>query len=59
MQGTEQMAVDDIWGIGKTIGVKFQGDNVNLFNVLSRAGRGKKGPSCSQQGKGARPEAEC
>ncbi|PNX58449.1 hypothetical protein L195_g059196 [Trifolium pratense] len=59
MQGTEQMTVDDIWGLGKTIGVKFQGDNVNLFNVLSRAGRVKKGPSSSQKGKGARKEAEC
>ncbi|MCH79869.1 sulfate transporter [Trifolium medium] len=42
MQGSEQMAVDDVWGIGKAIGVKFKGDNVNMFRVLSRANKGKK-----------------
>ncbi|XP_045831090.1 uncharacterized protein LOC123922415 [Trifolium pratense] len=30
------MAVNDVWGIGKAIGVKFKGDNVNMFNLLSR-----------------------
>ncbi|PNX71513.1 putative sulfate transporter, partial [Trifolium pratense] len=59
MQGTEQMAVDDVWGIGKAIGVKFKGDNVNMFRVLSRAGKGKKESSCSQQGGGARYESVC
>ncbi|GAU49175.1 hypothetical protein TSUD_133700 [Trifolium subterraneum] len=42
MQGTYQMVVDDVRGIGKSIGVKFKGDNSNMFNVLSRAGKGKK-----------------
>ncbi|CAJ2645133.1 unnamed protein product [Trifolium pratense] len=42
MQGSEQMVVDDVWGIGKAIGVKFKGDNVNMFRVLSRANKGKK-----------------
>ncbi|MCI53154.1 hypothetical protein A2U01_0074400 [Trifolium medium] len=41
MQGTDQMALDDVWGIGKALGVKFKGDNANMFNVLSRAGKGK------------------
>ncbi|MCI16240.1 hypothetical protein A2U01_0037382, partial [Trifolium medium] len=50
MQGTEQLAVDDVWGIGKAIGIKFKGDNVNIFRVLSRAGKGKKEHSGSQQG---------
>ncbi|PNX62521.1 hypothetical protein L195_g053026, partial [Trifolium pratense] len=35
----ELLAVDDIWGIGKAIGVKFKRDNVNMFRVLSRAGK--------------------
>ncbi|MCI81457.1 hypothetical protein A2U01_0102731, partial [Trifolium medium] len=35
MQGNEQVAVDDVWGIGKAIDVKFKGDNVNMFSVLS------------------------
>ncbi|MCI54972.1 hypothetical protein A2U01_0076222, partial [Trifolium medium] len=26
----------------KAIGVRFKGDSVNMFNVLSRAGKGKK-----------------
>ncbi|PNX64333.1 putative sulfate transporter, partial [Trifolium pratense] len=37
VQGNDQLAVDDVWGIGKAIGVKFKGDNVNMFNILSRA----------------------
>ncbi|XP_045830922.1 uncharacterized protein LOC123922227 [Trifolium pratense] len=42
VQGNDHMAVDDVWGIGKAIGLKFKGDNVNMFNILSRAGKGKK-----------------
>ncbi|PNX61818.1 hypothetical protein L195_g060851 [Trifolium pratense] len=42
VHGNEQLAVDDVWGIGKAIGIKFKGDNVNMFNILSRAGKGKK-----------------
>ncbi|PNY07495.1 cysteine-rich receptor-like protein kinase, partial [Trifolium pratense] len=42
VQGNDQMAVDDVWGIGKAIEIKFKGDNVNMFNILSRAGKGKK-----------------
>ncbi|MCI78518.1 hypothetical protein A2U01_0099788, partial [Trifolium medium] len=43
------MVVDDVWRIGKAIEVKFKGDNVNMFNVLSRAGKGKKENSGQQQ----------
>lgn len=28
--------------VGKAIGLKFNGDNMNMFSVLSRAGRGKR-----------------
>ncbi|PNX98197.1 putative sulfate transporter [Trifolium pratense] len=59
MQGTEQMAVDDVWGIGKAIGVKFKGDNVNMFHVLSRAGKGKKESLRSREGGEARHESVC
>ncbi|PNX58390.1 putative sulfate transporter, partial [Trifolium pratense] len=45
VQGNDHMAVDDVWGIGKAIGLKFKGDNVNMFNILSRAGKGKKDSS--------------
>ncbi|MCH96753.1 cytochrome P450, partial [Trifolium medium] len=59
MQGNDQMVVDDVWGIRKVIGVKFKGDNVNMFRVLSRAGKGKQVVSRQEQGelgrrKGAR-----
>jgi len=48
LHGNEEMGVEDVWGIGKEIGVKFNGDKANMFNVLSRAsrkssGRGEKG----------------
>ncbi|MCH85382.1 DUF4283 domain protein, partial [Trifolium medium] len=46
IQGNDQMAVDDVRGIGNAIGVKIKGDNVNMFNVLSRAGKSKKEKGC-------------
>ncbi|XP_045797610.1 uncharacterized protein LOC123891756 [Trifolium pratense] len=52
VQGNDQMAVDDVWGIGKAIGVKFKGDNVNMFQILSRAGKGKKRNSGQVSGAG-------
>ncbi|GAU32659.1 hypothetical protein TSUD_218360 [Trifolium subterraneum] len=41
MQGTDQVAVDDVCDMGKAIGVKFKGDNANMFDILSRTGKGK------------------
>jgi hypothetical protein len=41
MHGNEQMTVEDIWGIGKAIGVKFSRDNANRFSALVKAGKGK------------------
>jgi len=38
LHGNEEVVVEDGWGIGKTISVKFNGDNVNPFNVLSQCG---------------------
>jgi hypothetical protein len=38
----DQMVADDVRGIGQTIGVTFRGDKENMFNVLSRAGKGIK-----------------
>lgn len=31
--------VDDVWGIGKSIGVKYNEDKANMFNIMSRGGR--------------------
>lgn len=36
------MAVEDVWGIGKAIGVNFDGDTHNMFSLLSRLGKGKR-----------------
>ncbi|MCI64911.1 endonuclease/exonuclease/phosphatase family protein, partial [Trifolium medium] len=41
LQGSEKTVVDDVLDIGKAIGVKFKGDNVNMFSVLSRGGKDK------------------
>jgi hypothetical protein len=43
MHGNEKVVVEDVWEVGKAIGVKFNGDHANMFNVLSRTGRRKKG----------------
>jgi hypothetical protein len=59
VHGNEQMVVDDIWGIGQTIGVTFRGAKENMFNVLSRAGKGKKETSGHLKGQGARNEKSC
>jgi len=42
IHGKEEVVVDDVRGIGKAIGVKFNGDKMNMFNLLSRVGREKK-----------------
>jgi len=43
LHGDEKIAVEDVWGIGKAIGVQFNGDSHNMFGVLARGrnGRGK------------------
>jgi len=33
--------VEDVWGIGKAIGVHLNGDTHNMFGVLSRKGKGR------------------
>ncbi|MCI73520.1 hypothetical protein A2U01_0094784, partial [Trifolium medium] len=42
MHGNERMAMEDVWGIGKAIDVKFKGDNANRFSALVRAEKGKQ-----------------
>ncbi|MCI96836.1 endonuclease/exonuclease/phosphatase family protein, partial [Trifolium medium] len=42
MHGNERMAVEDVWGIGKAISVKFTDDNANRFSALVRAKNGKQ-----------------
>jgi hypothetical protein len=42
LHGNKQDAVEDVCGIGKAVGLKFQGDKNNSFDVLSGAGRKNK-----------------
>jgi hypothetical protein len=39
-----------VWGIGKAIGVKFNGSDENMFKVLSGEGRGRN-PNSGVEGK--------
>jgi len=50
LHGNDKVAVDDIWRIGKVVGLKFNGDKNNMFNVLSRAGIGKKEGGVGREG---------
>jgi hypothetical protein len=40
VHGNEKVAVEEVWGIGKVIGVNFNGDTHNMFEVLARKGKG-------------------
>ena len=42
LHGNEKAVVDDVWGIGKVVRVKFNGENHNMFSVLARAGKGNR-----------------
>lgn len=35
--------MEDIWGIGKAIGITFKGENHNMFSVLSQTKKVSKG----------------
>ena len=39
LHGKSQMVVDDVKAIGKTVGLKFNSDTVNSFNMLTKEGR--------------------
>ncbi|GAU47563.1 hypothetical protein TSUD_404100 [Trifolium subterraneum] len=42
MQGNDQMVEEDVREIGNSIGVQFNGDNANMFSVLSEGEKHKK-----------------
>jgi len=42
LHGKEKEAAEDVWWIGKAIGLHFEGDTHNMFSVLSRSGNGKR-----------------
>ncbi|MCI80061.1 hypothetical protein A2U01_0101332, partial [Trifolium medium] len=39
MHGNETVAVEDVRGIGAAIGVQLNGEEANMFSVLSRGGK--------------------
>jgi len=39
LHGKPEVGVEDVWGIVKAIGVKYKGDKMNCFNLLSLVGR--------------------
>ncbi|PNX92129.1 putative sulfate transporter [Trifolium pratense] len=52
-KGSEQVVADDVREVGKTIGVKYNGVNENMFSVLARKGISKKTASGQTQGGGS------
>jgi hypothetical protein len=56
VHGNDHQAVEDVRGIGKTIGLTFRGGKENMFRVLSRGGKGNGANSSHLSGVGARKE---
>jgi len=52
LHGKEKEAVEDVWGIGKALGLQFEGDVYNRFSVLCRAGKGMRGSKNCEVGEG-------
>ncbi|KAK2421300.1 heterogeneous nuclear ribonucleoprotein A0 [Trifolium repens] len=59
VHGNDQVAMEDIRGIGQTIGVTFRGDKENMFNVLSRPGNSKGEISSHSQRTRSKKEKSC
>jgi hypothetical protein len=51
--------MEDIRGIGQTIGVTFRGDVENMFSVLTRTWSNKGETSGHQKWKGSQKEKRC
>jgi hypothetical protein len=59
VHGNDQLAMEDIRGIGQTIGVTFRGDVENMFSVLTRTWSNKGETSGHQKWKGSQKEKRC
>jgi len=60
LHGKEKEAAEDVWGIGKALGLQFEGDVHNRLSVLSRAGKGKKGSkNCEVGERGSLADVGC
>lgn len=38
LHGNDNLAMEDVWEIGKAIRMKYKGDELNMFDVLSIVG---------------------
>jgi hypothetical protein len=54
VHGNEELALEDVRGIGQSIGVKFRGSQENMFNALTRTAKGKEESVGRLQGAGLR-----
>jgi len=60
LYGKEKEAAEDVWGIGKAIGLPFEGDNHIMFSVLSRVGNGKReSRKCEASERGSSADGGC
>ncbi|GAU15594.1 hypothetical protein TSUD_108530 [Trifolium subterraneum] len=50
MHGNDKRVVDDVWGIGRVIGVMPTNDNANRFSAFVRAGKGRQASADAAQG---------
>jgi hypothetical protein len=50
VHGNDEMALEDVRGIGHSIGVNFRGGQENMFSALIRTGKDKLESSGRQQG---------
>ncbi|MCI63441.1 endonuclease/exonuclease/phosphatase family protein, partial [Trifolium medium] len=58
LHGNEQVVREDVRELGQTIGVNFNGASVNMFDVLSRGGRGSKKLNVPVEGEGLEATGE-
>jgi hypothetical protein len=59
MQGHDHAVEDDVKEVGNFIGATFKGENVNMFNVLSKAGTRQRDTMDVGQGGVAQNEGIC
>jgi hypothetical protein len=54
VHGNDELTLEDVRGIGNSIGVNFRGGQENMFSALIRAGKDKLESSGRLQGTGSR-----
>jgi len=58
LHGKEKEAAEDVWGLGKAIGLHFEGDIHNMFGALSKSESGISNSSKSDGGDNRRSAGE-